>query len=449
MARVAFVAAVVVLLAIAGISSLVFFRVQSLSKTTTNSVTTVYSTDYVPVGSTSSSSTSLATVSSGLDGLTLGQFNTTVPAKYASQISSVQSILNSFNASIGPQPSLPNKMVFAAELLPANCNRGPDLLKPAAIDGVSVNLKALKAMGVQGVVVCIGYPLLDPSFPNSSLYLAFYEQVSATVHSYGMKLLVECGDLFANTPYSPLTFDWSKLTYQQYVKGHDAQYQLIIDKVKPDYLEMGVEADTEALLTGFSQLDTASGWTAYIEQALSAINKSGTTKLAAGAATWLGIQFMQGFASNPRLDFVSTHIYPIYGNNLRTLVQMGELAKQDNKRLVIDEAWEQKVLSNPNPPGGGVGGPATTAQEVFGYSAPVDEQFLQLMARFGQTYPVEFFSPWSELYFFAYLNWTPSLDPLGYFQLNAMLTPLASQDMQTLTVTPTGLTYAELALGDG
>jgi hypothetical protein len=260
-----------------------------------------------------------------------------------------------------------------------------------------------------------------------------------------MKVLVESQILFANTPYSPLTFDWSTLPYSQYVANHIAQDQLIIDQIRPDYLELGVEADTEAYLSGYSQLHTPSGWTSYIEQLLSSLNK-GNTKLVAGAATWLGTAYLTGFASDPRLDMLSTHIYPIYGDNLQTMLAMGKIAQQNGKRLVIDEAWLQKVLQPPGH-GQGIGGPATTPQDVFAFSSPLDQSFLTLLAKFGQVYPVEFISAFNEWYFWAYLNWTPTLDAEGYFQLEQQVYAAAGQNMNSNTLTPTGETYSHLAEG--
>ena len=372
------------------------------------------------------------------------QYDMSVPSQYQGEYASIQGILDSFNSSLGPYPASENGFVYATELLPANGNRGPALLQANNLISVGKNLDELQAMGIQGVTIAIGYPLLDPSFPNSAQYLSYFEQVVAMAHTRGMKVLVESQILFANTPYSPLTFDWSALPYSQYVINHIAQDQLIINQIHPDYLELGVEADTEAYLSGYSQLHTPSGWTSYIEQLLGSLNK-GNTKLVAGAATWLGTSYLTGFANDPRLDMISTHVYPIYGANLQTLLAMGKIAEQGGKRLVIDEAWEQKVLQPPH--GGGIGGPSVTQQDVFSFWSPIDSQFLTLMSKFAQVYPVEYISPFNEWYFFAYLNWTPTLDAESYFQLSKQLYPIAAQNMISGSLTPTGQVYSQLAQG--
>ena len=380
-------------------------------------------------------------------GSAVQEYDMAIPSRYQGEYTALQGILNTLDSSLGSHPSSLNDFVFATELLPANGNRGPALFQPSNLASVATNLNALQAMGVQGVTIAIGYPLLDPTFPNSAQYLSYFEQVVSMVHARGMKILIESQILFANTPYSPLTYDWSSLPYSRYVANHIAQDQLIINQIRPDYLEIGVEADTEAYLTGYSQLNTPSGWTSYIEQLLSSLNK-GNTKLVAGAGTWLGVSFLTGFANDPRLDMISTHVYPIYGNNLQTLLQIGKIAQQDNKRLVIDEAWEEKVLQPATGHAGtGIGGPSITQQDVFAFWSPLDSQFLTLMVKFSETYPVDFFSPFDEEYFFAYLNWTPSLDVQGYFQLRAQLDPIVTQNMASNTLTPTATAYSQLAQG--
>ena len=160
------------------------------------------------------------------------------------------------------------------------------------------------------------------------------------------------------------------------------------------------------------------------------------------------MSFLTGFANDPRLDMISTHVYPIYGDNLQTLLQIGKIAQENNKRLVIDEAWQEKVLQpTTGHAGTGIGGPSITQQDVFAFWSPMDSQFLRLMAKFSKIYPVDFFSPFNEEYFFAYLNWTPSLDAQGYFQLKTQLDTIFTQNMASNTLTPTGTVYSQLAQG--
>ncbi len=341
-----------------------------------------------------------------------------------------------------------NVFTFSASLVPADGNKGTTLLQASNQNTVNANLDAYQSLGVNEVEISIPFPLLQPSFPNSSQYLSYYTQLVQNVHSRGMKALVESHVAFVGTGYSNINYSFNSLPYAQFVSDSIAQNQLIINQIKPDYIDIGTEADTEAALSGYHQLDTPSGWTAFIEQQLASLNKTGSpTKICAGAGTWLGVQFMQGFASDPRLDFLTTHIYPIYGNNLQVLAEMAQLAQQDGKRLVISESWSEEVTVPSPPPGTGVGGEFADHQEVWGFSSNIDVPFLQIMDRFCSIYHVEVYNAFSEQYFFAYLNYTPQLDTEGYFTLDGQINQEWAQNMRSLTLTPTGFEYYLLARG--
>ncbi len=177
-------------------------------------------------GYTASSASSSSSNGSGLFSFAVKQYNMSIPSKYQSEYTALGSILKSFNSSLGPYPTSRKSVTFATELLPANGNRGPALFQPGNLASVATNLNALQAMGVPGVTIAIGYPLLDPTFPNSAQYARYFQQVVAIVHARGMKVLVESQILFANTPYSPLTFNWGSLPYSQFVTNHIAQDQM-------------------------------------------------------------------------------------------------------------------------------------------------------------------------------------------------------------------------------
>ena len=358
----------------------------------------------------------------GLSGLTVQSYYETVPSAYQSQYSSVQNLLAQFNSSLGQTPTTANSF-------------GTALFNSGGLTGVTKNLDVLRAMGITGVTIALGYPLLDPTFPNSTQYLQYFQTVVSMCHQGGFTVDIESQALFANTPYSTLTFNWSTLSYSDYVSKHIAQDNLICSQIKPDILEIGVEPDTEASLTGYTQLNTTIGWTDYINQLLNGINKEGC-KLAAGAGDWLPntVQWVQGFADNPNLDFVSTHSYPIVSPFLSNLISLGQFCQNHGKRLVLDEEWDTKVLHPVNTGGGGgFGGPAATQQDVFSYWIPVDIEFQQLMSKFCQTYPCEYLSPFpGDYYFFAYLTWTPQLDTQTFFQLHTLLDPIISQNLAPL-----------------
>jgi len=154
--------------------------------------------------------------------------------------------------------------------------------------------------------------------------------------------------------------------------------------------------------------------------------------------------------SNPNLDFLTTHIYPLYdgsvvGKPLQTLIQMGQLAQQNNKRIIISEVWPETVTSPSPPPGTGVGGEFADHQELWGFTTRIDARTLELVAKFSEIYPVDLLNAFAEHYFFAYLNYTPQLNSEDYFTLDNQINQLWAQNMRTYSVTPTGEEYASLA----
>lgn len=100
--------------------------------------------------------------------------------------------------------------------MPANANRGPDLLKPESIEGVKIYLDRLKELGVQGVTIAVSYPLYLQGFDRYQEYVEFYKQVAEEVRSQGMKLDVEAGVIFSETVFSNLNFNYSELTFEEY-----------------------------------------------------------------------------------------------------------------------------------------------------------------------------------------------------------------------------------------
>jgi hypothetical protein len=121
---------------------------------------------------------------------------------------------------------------MGAELLAANGNLGTSLLRPGLLDGISRTLDRFGELGVKGVTIELGFPLLLSSFPNYAQYLAFYQQVAAAVRTHRMLLSVEENAIFANTVFSSLQPDYAGLTLDTYAAGQRTQTQLIIDELR-------------------------------------------------------------------------------------------------------------------------------------------------------------------------------------------------------------------------
>ena len=129
-----------------------------------------------------------------------------VPAGYQTLYDELQRELNHFDGVLHEKwDNTKANTVFATELAFANGNIGEGLLLPSTMESNRLLLDRLQAMGVKGVVLGIKFPILMPDFPRSADYLQFYKNIATLIRQHDMKILVECGAVFAGTPYSPIT----------------------------------------------------------------------------------------------------------------------------------------------------------------------------------------------------------------------------------------------------
>src|SRR5579871_6206365 len=140
-----------------------------------------------------------------------------LPAGYCSTIyGELSSSLQGFNQLLATPPTwtLPpgGPAIYAANLAVADGNAGPQLSSSNYINGVLIQLEAEKALGVQAVVVQVGFPVLYAPFLGGQQqlapYQAFYQQVAQAVRSLGLKLIVENDVLLAND----IQAGWTNLT---------------------------------------------------------------------------------------------------------------------------------------------------------------------------------------------------------------------------------------------
>jgi hypothetical protein len=81
-----------------------------------------------------------------------------IPAEYTSMYTNLKTSLDQFGIFLDDQGTAQNQPIFGAELLPANCNRGEELLRAGVLSGVKLYLDRLQELGVQGVTIPTLYP---------------------------------------------------------------------------------------------------------------------------------------------------------------------------------------------------------------------------------------------------------------------------------------------------
>lgn len=369
--------------------------------------------------------------------------SSSIPIEFRALYAELDAALTAFDQSFdAPNENYP--MIFAAELLSANGNRGTELLKPTNLQSTRLWLDRLQQIGVRGVTVGIKYPLLTPGFPHATEYLEYFKTVAREIRQRGMKLDVEVGVIFP-PPFSALAVNYQAMTFEQFKASNKQMVATIVQEIQPDYLNLGAEPDTEARITGWHVLNTPQGYTDLINDTLKDLNR-GNTKIGAGIGTWGNLDFVKSYAANPSLDFIALHIYPVTGNALPTALAAADLAHQSGKRVLLDEAWLYK-MSTSEPPVSIAGNAEIFRRDAYSFWAPLDQKFLALIAKLARAKKIQYVSVFWAQYLYAYLEYDPKFQTMPYNDVMAQLNTIATPNVLAGKLSATGEFYKQLSEG--
>jgi hypothetical protein len=205
-----------------------------------------------------------------------------VPAEYQDLYGSLNASLTNFSDSINAAwDKSKGSTAFSAHLLSANSLLGPTLFHPQHYGRVLLELDGLKAMGIKAIAVSIDFPILYPAYftnpADYQKYLGFYTRLAKDIRARGLKLVVESQVLLTQTgleTLNPKPF-YESLTLEQYRKGRMENARIIAQVLKPDYLSVISEPDTEAIATGKPELNTVNGSTALLTTILQGLQQAG------------------------------------------------------------------------------------------------------------------------------------------------------------------------------
>ncbi len=348
-----------------------------------------------------------------------------VPSTYQDLYNTLNSDLGAFNTTLGGLwNGAPYPVLWTAALTNADANSGPQMVNSGYMIGVQNQLQELKAMGVKAVMVQCGFPMLyQPFFSSQTQYqqfVNFYSQVAANVRAQGLKLIVENDMLLTNhvqAGWNVAPF-YATLNWTQYQAARAQTAVVIAQTMKPDYMVVVEEPDTEAIMTGQTQANTVSGSTGMLSQILTAVHNSGVSgiKYGAGAGTWLNNfqQFFQGYVAQP-VDFIDFHIYTInhltYSDFLANALTIYNIAASAGKPVTMTESWLWKTRDNEV----GVLSPSVIdGRNAYSFWAPLDTYFIQTMEKMANYMKMQFYTAFNSYYMFAYqdynsiLNWSPA-----------------------------------------
>ena len=364
-----------------------------------------------------------------------------VPVEYRDLYSALKKDLDRFDSYLKSRDTGARyPVVFGAELLPANSNRGPELVKAGTLQGTLLYLDQLQQMGIQGVTINVAYPVYTPDFPQYQDYVKYFKQVAQEVHRRGMKLDVETGVVFHDTDYSPIKVDFSGLTLDEFGNDMHMMVQSIINDLQPDYVNLGAEPDTHASLLGIRELNSPQVYTQFVNSVLTGLDR-GTTKIAAGIGTWSNTSFIENLAKNTAIDCIAIHIYPVMGDFLSKAATIAEIAAQYNKIVILDECWLYKTES---PPGNIAGTTQVYRLDSFSFWAPLDEQFLAGVAKLCRMYHIEYVSPFWANFFFGSLDYGPESANQTYTETITLANKIAVQNILDGKLSALGEYYSRL-----
>jgi len=299
-----------------------------------------------------------------------------VPAKYKSMYAQTAADLDAYTKAIHAMPAYAKagkaKNGFV-ELLAANGNRQTALFQPGTMTLVNQSLDAFNRLGVGGVVLGIKLPLLLAQYTtHASEYATFFAAVTKAAHTRGLKVDAELGALFCGTVYAPDCSYTYGTTVPEFAQLTAQQARIVIDTVRPDYVDLISEPDTEADLTKIAGIKSVPGLSSFVSSTLAAIGRHGTTKLIAGAASWFPASYDRAIIRSG-IDALAMHIYPASATTAANLVAVGRLAHDAGIPIVADEVGLYKGKTGA---GAIQAGNEQGARNCFSFWQPLDVKFV-------------------------------------------------------------------------
>jgi fibronectin type 3 domain-containing protein len=371
-----------------------------------------------------------------------------VPTTFQALYSSLDNYLASFNTTLNSQwNGVKYPVLFTANLYNANANSGPQIVNSGSVTTVLAQLQELKAMGVQAVTVEVGFPMLyEPFFSTQAQYqqfVTFYQNVAASVRAAGLKLIVENECLLNDSVvdgWNPAAF-YATLNWTQYQAARAQTAVTIAQTMQPDYMVVLEEPDTEATMSGQTEVNTVSGSTSMLSEILSAMQTAGVSgiQVGAGVGTWLSQyqEFIQSFLALP-VNFIDMHVLTVNNNFLPNALTIASMAAAAGKPVTMTQTWLHKVsdselniLTNDQ----------ILARNPFSFWAPLDAYFLQTMEKMAYCTHMTYMDAFESLYFWAYLPYGASTENLTPSAILNEEAQQASANMLAASFTSTALSY--------
>jgi hypothetical protein len=358
-----------------------------------------------------------------------------VPAQYASLYNQLEGYVTTDDKLVSSQwDGTVYPVNYAAELLTADTNAGPGILTSSERQMMTAELDGEVSLGVKAVTVEIGFPVFDPNFyifngqsaaqaqQTVQNWLDYYVNLAQAIHSRGLKMIVEANPLLSFYISSTSSFNptgyYKSLDFATYEKLRSQHNIILAQQVKPDYLLLQTEPQTDAVNDFRQELNNANRDTAMIGQFSADLESAGirglhsSIQIGSGAGTWQPDwkAYFTGLDAIPGLDKVDTHIYNFQPNvnqlgEVPIAMQIAVMAHAAGKGVTMSEFWFHKSNSLVGLTESGDYLTDIRARDMFSFWAPLDAQAFQMLYKLANDEHFDYVSAFGHYHWFALVDY--------------------------------------------
>jgi len=332
-----------------------------------------------------------------------------------------------------------SRTAFGVELLAANSRRGEALLNAHVLNTSALVLDRLKALGVSCVSLSLQYPVLTRADPRSPEYRAFYRNLAAEIRHRGLAIVAEMGSASREPEFSQIGADLRGITRERFNNGLREMAEAIIADIRPDYLTLLSEPDTQTRNTGLAFSPTEFAET--IRQVARGLHPPGT-RIGAGAGTWTTLEYFKALAALPELDYLDLHIYPIqHGFAAERVIGAADIASSHGKAIAIGAAWLYKAWGREFDR---ISPVEAFSREVYSFWQPLDGHFIERVVNLARRIDAEFCSFFGMKYLYGYLDYSADTRRLEPRELMRRSDQLAYENLRKGVLSATGEKFVEI-----
>ena len=387
------------------------------------------------------------------------QAQSPVPSDYQPIYSQLDQILTMFNDKLNETwDGTRTNVDTADESIYGSSNNGLTLFDPHNIQEMQTEISRMKLMGLSSVSLSIHFPYLYPDFwvfagtPEKYQEMAqFYANVANYVRGHGMKVVVETQTIFADDSEmgTKVKDYYASLDWNGYMAARQQTAINIANIVKPDYFTLISEPDTEADLTGQTNLNTVEGVMQLVTPmaaAVKGLNIPGM-KIGAGSGTWVKnfSGLLGGILQNTVADYYSLHLYPITGDFMPLCVQAAREARKYGKSTAIGETWAYKISSYEY--GNGISPFSIFRRDPYDFWAPIDSKALKVFLKMANMSKMMFISPFWTRYLFSYVPYNDDTKDLLPQEMDQLAHDTAEAAMNAGQFSSTGRAWSGYVKG--